>query len=264
MRFEGRYYKHQKGGDTVCMIVGQACGKSFLQIVDGAEVCQFEDFPGCSFSDAGVALDLPGVKGEIAYSNLTPLSGDIMGPFRFFPMQCRHSVVSMRHELRGGLEIGGRTIDFTGGTGYIEGDSGRAFPKNYFWVQCNDFEENCAVMTSVADVPFMGFCFRGCICAVAYRGKEYRLATYRGVRVEELSDKRLVLTQKNLRLEIDIEGKDFSPLKKPGGGGMNGVIRECNNARGRFRFTIGGEQLFDRSSNGVSFEYERSFSKAHF
>ena len=78
-----------------------------------------------------------------------------MGPFKYFPMECRHGIISMRHTLEGRLKLNGKEIDFTNGLGYIEKDSGRSFPSSYVWVQANDFDEPCSIMASVADIPFL-------------------------------------------------------------------------------------------------------------
>ena len=40
-------------------------------------------------------------------------------------MQCSHGVISMGHPLEGSVRLNGETIDFSGGTGYIETDRGR-------------------------------------------------------------------------------------------------------------------------------------------
>lgn len=67
----------------------------------------------------------------------TPLRSDIMGPFRFLPgMECSHGVISMGHSLEGKLDLNGKRIDFSGGTGYVETDRGRSFPSAYLWTQC--------------------------------------------------------------------------------------------------------------------------------
>ena len=93
-----------------------------------------------AFAREGLRLDIHGegldLMGELSYKNLTPLRSDIMGPFRFFPMECRHSVVSMNHEVSGNLFLNGESLEFRG-RGYIEGDSGKSFPENYTWIQCN-------------------------------------------------------------------------------------------------------------------------------
>ena len=53
------------------------------------------------------------LMGDLHYDNLTPICGNIMGPFRFLPMQCRHEVISMNHTLRGSITLNGRDFDFT-------------------------------------------------------------------------------------------------------------------------------------------------------
>lgn len=253
--FRGTYYKHQANGNTVCLIVGKAGSGKFLQVLTGDKVYFFEDYSKCSFSKEGVLLDLPDIKGKISYSNLTPLKSDIMGFFRFFPMQCRHSILSMRHDLAGEISFKGKPINFNGGIGYIEGDSGRSFPKNYLWIHCNDFKVKSSISVSVADIPFLGFHFQGCICAITHEDREYRLATYNGVKIQEKSQKRLVLIQKDLRLEIDIDGQNFLPLKMPVNGRMNAVVNESNSANARFKFFVKDKLLFDIYSSNASFEY---------
>jgi tocopherol cyclase len=57
----------------------------------------------------------------------------------------------------GRVLLNGRELNFTGGKGYIEGDSGRSFPKSYTWVQCNDFTVECSIMVSVVHIPFASY-----------------------------------------------------------------------------------------------------------
>lgn len=199
--FEGYYYKHQKNGQTLSLIVGYSGSERFIQVITGDFSEKFPFTSGNYFSEKGVVLNLKSeritLSGKIRYENLSPIKYDIMGPFRFFPMECRHGIVSMRHLLRGKITLNGEVIDFTDGIGYIEKDSGCSFPSSYMWVQANDFPAECSVMAAVAVIPFCGLHFRGCICVVQYGGKEYRLATYLGVRVLVQSRKILVLKQEN-------------------------------------------------------------------
>ena len=253
--FEGVYLKHQKNGESICFIAGRAGETRFVQVITNGTVRQYDGAQGFCFGEEGVAAELPGVQGAVRYGPLSPLRTDIMGPFRFLPMQCSHSVYSMAHTLAGGFTVDGRFIDLTGGTGYIEGDRGSAFPRDYLWVQCNDFAQPCSVMASVAHIPFCGRSFTGCICAVVYRGREYRLATYRGARVEAFEETGLRLRQGRTSLEIALTGGKPAPLLAPDRGGMARSIHEHVSSPARFRLEAAGKVLFDLYSPRASFEY---------
>ncbi len=88
---------------------------------------------------------------------------------------------SMRHEVRGRVEVNGKLFDFSRGVGYWEGDRGRSFPKEYAWTQC--LFKGGSLMLSVADIPMAKMHFTGIIGVVLWKGREYRLATYLGARV---------------------------------------------------------------------------------
>lgn len=210
----------------------------------------------CVFTRTNCVIDLPGIKGEILYGPLTELKSDIMGPFRFLPMECRHQVISMRHRLRGSLITGGKEMILVGGLGYIEKDSGISFPKKYLWLQCNDFPEDSSVMISIADIPFLGMHFTGCICAIIHEKREYRLATYHGVRILAARPDHICLLQKDLLLKIDIERTDNGhPLMSPVSGKMSGIIRESNQARSHIRLWRDGIPVLDLKSQNSGFEY---------
>ncbi len=252
--FAGRYYKHQKGGNTICFIAGQADSGSFLQIITNDEILQYDGLQQFHADAGGLSVALPEIQGCVAYGAFTPLRSDIMGPFRFLPMQCRHEVVSLRHSLTGGFTLHGQWIDLNGGVGYLEGDRGRSFPRQYLWLHCNDLPGDCSIMASVAEIPFGGLHFMGCICVVFYQGQEYRLATYHGVRIVAADRRRLILRQGRQRLEVAIDARRAHPLQAPKSGRMTETIHESNCSRARFRFWCGGEQVFDLTSENCSFE----------
>lgn len=88
------------------------------------------------FSEAGLHLNVEreglSLHGVVEFGPFQTLKSDIMGPFRWLTnMECVHSVFSMRHTLRGQLEINNDVLDFNGGIGYIEADRGRSFPTTY-------------------------------------------------------------------------------------------------------------------------------------
>ena len=265
--FEGWYFKHQRGEEMVAFIPGRAESGPFLQMISPQGARQFAvsrltvgggmvRADRCWFSTRGCHIELPGVRGGIVYGPLSSLSCDIMGPFRFLPMECRHGVISMVHTLRGTLWIDGQPHRFDGGQGYIEKDRGISFPRWYLWVQCNDFSAPCSVMLSVAAVPLGPISFRGCICALLYRGRTYRFATYRGVRILRFSPRRVCLAQGRRLLDLTLAPRDAGhPLRAPQNGRMSGCIRESCAARMRLRLREDGKTVLDLGSARAAYEF---------
>lgn len=279
--FEGWYFKHQNNENTLAFIPGVNYDEhgdkcAFIQVISDEASCNIpfpaSKFSICShgtavhigqqiFSSHGVRVDLHTsdirCKGWIRYGALTPLESDVMGPFRFVPfMECRHGVISMRHSLLGSVELNGKQIDFNKGIGYIEKDWGTSFPKKYLWVQCNCFSEpSCSIMVSIAWIPFAGFHFQGCIGIVRYRGREYRLATYCGVKVIRCGATGFVLKQGDYVLEAQLQENTTHELYAPQSGSMSRIIRENVSCRARFQFYRGGTLLFDLESDKAGFEF---------
>ena len=212
------------------------------------------------FSDGGVLLNVQrnglSLHGRVEFGPLQMLKSDIMGPFRWLAnMECAHSVISMKHTLQGQLELNGSVFNFSEGNGYMEADRGRSFPSTYLWTQC--LWDNCSLMLSVATIPLGKLHFTGCICGIILQGKEYRLATYRGVRVLDWGCKGAVLCQGNYRLEVALLEQKPQPLRAPSDGNMSRTIHESLCARVRYRFWQGDRLLFDHTDDHASFEYEQ-------
>jgi hypothetical protein len=161
----------------------------------------------------------------------------------------------MYHKLYGYIIINKKRINFTGGTGYIEKDCGRSFPKSYLWVQCNDFQEKVSVMAAVSDIPFYGITFKGCICVIWNHGIEYRMATYLGVEIIISGKDQLILKQGSLLLQIDICSQNCQKLFAPENGLMTRIIHESSSCTARFRFHIKNRLVFDLKSENCSFEF---------
>lgn len=95
-------------------------------------------------------------------------------------------------------------------------ESGTSFPSSYQWLQCNDFDEPCSIMASIAHIPFCGSSFTGFICAIVRDGREYRFATYNGARILAADEGHIRLSLKRLLLEIDVApSHSFHPLQAP-------------------------------------------------
>ena len=280
--FEGWYLKHQsKTGRALALIPamhmdGAGRRSASLQVISDSKTWWLE-YPGASlraaekqfqvqidnnvFGCTGTCLHVEqnglSLHGAVKYGNFTPLRSDIMGPFRFFAdMECSHGVISMGHSLEGTLVLNGETIDFSGGTGYVETDRGRSFPSAYLWTQCAWQEpQNSCLMLSVAAIPMAVGTFTGCICAVLYQGREYRLATYRGGRAERWSNRGAVIRQGKYRLEAELLEEQGRPLRAPAEGDMSRTIHESLCAKMRFRFWEGSTLLFEHTDPYASFEY---------
>lgn len=278
--FEGWYLKHQTpGGQTLALIPafhisGGGRRTASLQVISRDRAWWLE-YPEFSFSrrpfrarlgqsrfgsrgiDLRIRRDDLSLRGTLRYGPFTPLCSDIMGPFRFFAgMQCSHGVLSMGHPLEGALELNGEALDFSGGVGYIETDRGRSFPRAYLWTQCVwGGEDGGSLMLAIATIPLPAGGFTGCICSVLHRGREYRLATYRGAGIEGWSPSGAVIRQGKYRLEARLLEERRQPLRAPVEGRMARTIHESLCAPVRYRFWHGKELLFQHTDANASFEY---------
>ena len=279
--FEGWYFKHQSKDGSIAFIPGinisnDGTKYSFIQVITKDKSYNinydFKDFSISQdkltikikdniFSTKGVILNIRNkniiIKGRLVYSDITLLKSDIMGPFAYFPfMECVHGVLSLNHKVNGSLFINNEEVKFIDAKGYIEKDSGKSFPKTYLWIQCNDFKiEDTSIMVSIADIPFLGFEFKGCIAVVYYKGKEYRLATYNGVKLISYDENGLIIKKGKYRLEIDIKNLSPQSLLAPNGGDMVRTIYENIACSARFKFYKDKNLLFDLESSNTSFEY---------
>ncbi len=211
------------------------------------------------FGPEGLCLQIrrPGLSaaGQLRFGPPAPLRYDIMGPFRYVPfMQCRHSVLSMRHRVDGQLQINGVPYVFQDALGYTEGDRGRSFPSHYLWTQ--SFLPEGSVMLSVADIPLGGFHFTGIIGVVLLGGKEYRLATYTGAKIVKLDRAQIVIRQDRHLLVVQPMGPPGQPLRAPVAGAMERTIHEHLCCQVRFRFWAGKRLILDHTASNAALEYE--------
>lgn len=280
-RFEGWYFKQQAKKAVIAFIPalhtenGKKSGS--LQIVlpersyyiqlpyeaMDADVSALTIKAGDStFSPQGVELSIDTKDitafGRLRFGQTTPPHGDIMGPYRFVPfMECRHHVFSMTHTVEGSLTVDGRLLDFSDGVGYIEGDSGRSFPKRYIWTHCNQpGAQPCSVMLSVADVRPFGREFIGIIGLVYYKGVELRLATYCGARLHLAQDGVVSVVQGDYTLRAQRLEDCAQTLRAPVSGQMLRLVKEGIACRARYTFKEKDNIIFDFISDMSSFEYE--------
>ena len=280
--FEGWYLKHQsRYGQTLALIpayhidsAGQRTAS--LQVISNSEAWWLE-YPDAHFSFSrqplqvqigqssfcrqGIVLHIEQARlslhGTLRYGPFTALRSDIMGPFRFFAgMQCSHGVLSMGHSLQGTLNLNGEQLDFSNGIGYIETDRGCSFPSAYLWTQCVwDEPEHGSLMLAAATVPLPIRSFTGCICSVFYHDREYRLATYRGAKIEKWSPSGAVVRQGKYHLEAKLLNEQRHALRAPVEGRMERTIHESLCAEVCYRFWLEKDLLFQHTDRYASFEY---------
>lgn len=259
--FEGWYFKIVNADETkaFAFIPGIAIDEnghkqSFVQVLDGkkrtAEYHKFDsrefrpkfgkfeiEIADNFFSTDSIHLNLPAEKGTLKFSNLTPWTNEwyspgIMGPFSFVPfMECYHGILSMNHKIEGHLIIQDELIDFTNGRGYIEKDWGHSFPSAYVWLQTNHFsKQDISVKASVANIPWLGSSFVGCIAGVWLHDRLIQFTTYNGSKLgNSFVDKlkvELTIENKNYRLEILAHREKPTQLASPILGFMDGRIEE--------------------------------------
>lgn len=111
-------------------------------------------------------------------------------------------------------------------------------------------------MLSVADIPMAGIHFTGIIGAVLWHGKEYRIATYLGARVDEMQNKMVRVKQGNLELEVRLLEASERPLNAPVKGDMVRTIHESASCRAFYQFRKGDHTLFAFETDRASFEFE--------
>lgn len=278
--FCGWYFKCQSEEHTLAVIVSthksEAGSSAAVQLIteNGAWCVPFpyesfsRDKGGLSVRCGGCRLGTEGMRlclsaeglsaiGYLRFGPLSPLRYDIMGPFKYLPfMECRHTVVSMRHTVNGEVWINGEHFVFKDALGYIEGDRGRSFPREYAWSHA--FAHDSSIMLSVAEIPLCVLNFTGIIAAVHHRGTEYRLATYLGARLTACEEGKIVISQRELTLTAHLLEKRPLPLKAPVRGEMTRTIHESAACRAYYRLEEAGEAVLEFESDSASFEYELS------
>lgn len=279
--FKGWYYKIQSQKDIVAFI------PSFNADANGHQSCSIQivtkklsDLAGFNFdefhiekagflpkicignsvfSEGNVKLDFETnshlVKGELFFGPLARPKYDIMGPFALVPfMECRHSVYSMLHSVQGNLEIDDKVYNFSDSIGYIEGDEGRSFPKEYLWTQY--ISEEFSVMLSVAEIPFLGSRFTGVIGFVYSKEREIRLATYLGAKADFIGGGKAVIKQGEYTFTAEMLSGGALPLYAPVSGSMSRFIKENIACTTRYELRKGTVQILCVETERAGFEYE--------
>ena len=273
--FIGWYYKHSNPRESLAVIPCKTAEHAYIWVITPGgsyhvkyPLSQFSrrghvvSIGRNQFSPQGIRLNIHCKKftltGQLTYHQPRPIRGNIMGPFNWLPMECKHHIISMHHQVKGALTLNGREIDFTNGHGYIESDRGRSFPEKYAWVQCNNFDmdKGAAITLAVATIPMLWGQFNGCFALLQCNGKEIRLATYKGAKIKRVTKKTILITQGAYSLFVKIRPKRGKKLPAPKDGVMSRYIKENLQTQGEFILLKGKDCIFYGTSKFVSWEYE--------
>lgn len=264
--FEGWYYKviSENQKHAFAIIPGISMDKNgqkqaFIQVLDGKnlkatyhkfDVKEFQPtqkkhelkIQNNFFSENKLILDLPHIKGELLFENLTPWSNSffspgIMGPFSFIPfMDCYHAILSMNHNIKGKLSLNGENLFFDKGKGYMEKDWGHSFPEGYIWMQSNHFsQKGTSVKASIAKIPLLKSSFIGHIAGILFNGQLIEFTTYNRTKLTtcKVSQKNVQIEMENPMyvLKINAQRERTTSLAAPILGLMSGRIEESLNAK---------------------------------
>lgn len=262
---------------------------SFVQVIDAAQgKTWYYNFPITEFSAGrndfavtigpnhfagdGLQVDLANgssIRGKLTFADLRPYPvsryhPSIMGPFYFIPfMECYHAIIHLAHNISGKIVLDGETLDFTGGTGYIEKDYGRSFPSTYVWLQAGHFDNtDASFVFSRARIPFMGSEFPGFFAYFTdFKDIAVRFATYNRSRIEDWQvDKESgtvsgKLTSRNGALVFAARMSGGGVLRAPAQGQMDREIIESIAAEVEvLLYDQKGQLIFDGKSSRAGME----------
>jgi tocopherol cyclase len=262
--FEGWYFKHvnRELDQVYAFIPGISLNKinphAFVQVINGITgKTSYIEYPlerfsyhrkslfvkvgDSTFTDKYIDLNINNgseiIKGYLEYSDSisypsSVFSPGIMGWYSFVPMmECKHGVVSVNHKISGKVILNGKTIDFSGGKGYIEKDWGKSFPEAWIWVQSNNFTlPDASLMISIAKIPWLGSFFTGFLGFLYFEGNFYTFSTYNGSKISALSykNKELLIRFDHGEHKLNLIVNHFrsGELKAPVLGRMDRIIKE--------------------------------------
>lgn len=194
------------------------------------------------------------IIGTLKLDTFHPLKRKVMGPFTYLPlMECKHDIYSMYHSLKGYLSINGDKVSFDNGYGYIEGDKGVNFPKNYIWY--NSVIDNIGVTLAIATIPYGLISFTGLLCFIKNKDKDYYLSTYNLAKINKKIDNEIVITKGKYKLIINIPLINGHNLKAPVKGSFTRYIKEGIGIPSTYTFFYKDKVLLSNTDPSSSIEW---------
>ena len=288
--FKGWYIKVQSGKTELALIPGicmtaKGQGKAFIQVFYDNKT-YFIRYPlnqvwmqpngfGMRigeniFTKDGMKIRIRSDKlklsGHFTFYDFRKPAYPIMGPLTLLAkqMECSHQIVSMAHRVEGILKVDGKKQTVKDGIGYIEGDSGCRFPREYMWIHTFEhptygiFGRNRSITAAIADIPVGRMSFRGCFALVSNGKKEIRLASYKGARVLYRDEKGFAIAQGKYLFSgrISDSGQGTRTLMAPDTKGMGRKIRENLSGKVELELFIHGRRVLSSVYPQASYELE--------
>ena len=258
-RFYGKYYKFiSDSGHVLACILSHTNEGDMIQIIMDSGSYFIDDMNAVVVSSNTVTFNVNSsditINGKLELGKLSPLKSKVMGPFTYLPLECKHSIYSMKHTINGKLVINGTEYTYTNSLGYIEGDSGKSFPKKYIWY--NSVTEKATVTMAVATVVVMGFIkFKGLLCFIKDNDKEYKICTYNFGKIKSISKNSVVLKKGKYSFILEYKLEEGHKLKAPVKGNMDRFIKESITTKTKYKLLYKGKTILDIEDELSSLEY---------
>lgn len=202
------------------------------------------------------------VRGDFAFRTFSGiqtgfLKPNIMGWLTYLPNECNHAIISMHHRVNGCLQMGEKTWSIEEAHGYIEKDWGTGFPKEYVWLQVNDWIES-SVVFSYATVPMLGKYAKGFFAVVLHEGREYRFSSIEGSKIVDFQVDHesfsVTIIKKDMRLHLTAKQHHPVALASPDHGEMKSYIKESLEGSLTLTLEINGMKSIELKSQRASID----------
>lgn len=258
-KFYGKYYKFISDNNYVfSVIISHANEGDMIQIINPDGAYFTRDTKSVVVDNDTITFNVNendiSITGSIKLGKLNPLKSKVMGPFTYLPMECRHEIYSMRHELNGELIINNKKYTYNNSLGYIEGDMGKSFPKKYIWY--NSVKDDVTVTLAIATIPLFGFIkFKGLLAFIKTKDKEYKICTYNFGKIKLISDKKIVIKKGKYKFELEFASYDGHNLKAPKKGNMDRFIKEAITTKTKYKLYYKNDIIIEEDDDISSLEY---------
>lgn len=146
------------------------------------------------------------------------LSNSAMSFLHMFPMKTYQEIVIMNAEFNG-VFTENNTEKNIQGISYMEKTYGHFFPRTWAWIQCNQFDKNVLLSSSIGDALIAGVKMKGYVISLIHNNKEYRFATYLKDRLKIIQEiDRVTINVSNRLHTLQIVAQSNNPITLVGPG----------------------------------------------